>query len=294
MGMTEKEGKNKTQKLCPRCGKVKPISEFRHNISTLDGLGAYCKECLQEYHLFIGGKRYYRLYKRPYPLDGRCELCDMKFGKYDYHHFDDNNLSLGIWVCSSCDFLVEGLDEVDSNPWKVDIYRKLKNEVEKLEEVFVYSGPFLPPNGTHKIFLNRKQTHRWCPHCGEMKPIDEFNKSYSQYDGLQGWCRKCKQSSQIWSGSGTFSGLHKRPKPSNCELCDGKTNLHYHHFDDDNKSKGVWICQTNKCHNLAEAVDRSDSGSLLPTKYYELKRDIIVKGGDINDIRKKIGSRWIP
>lgn len=268
--------RNKTHKLCQRCGKVKPVKEFRHNASTLDGLGAYCKECLQEYHLFIRGKRHYGLHKRSYPLDGKCEICNMELDKYCYHHWDNNNLNLGIWVCGACDYLAEGLDEIDKNSWKVDIYRELKEEVEDGEKTYVYLGPFKPSDDIHRLYSpNGEQTYRWCPHCGKMKPIDKFNKSHFQYDGLQSWCRKCKQSSQVWSGSGTFNGLHKRLKPNSCELCGSKTKLHYHHWDNTNPSKGIWVCQTNKCHNLAEVVDKLDSGNLLSGKYHKLKQGAI-------------------
>lgn len=41
------------------------------------------------------------------------------------------------------------------------------------------------------------------------------------------------------------------------------------------KSMGIWVCNHSKCHELAEAVDRIDSGSPLPDKYYKLKQGII-------------------
>lgn len=36
-------------KLCTKCGKTKPISEFGLNKSKKDGLQSYCKECVKEY-----------------------------------------------------------------------------------------------------------------------------------------------------------------------------------------------------------------------------------------------------
>ncbi len=273
------KGRNKTHKFCPRCSELKPVTEFYGDISAYDGLTSRCKKCMQEYSLGTGGKQYYRLHKRPFPLDGRCEVCSIEFSKSDYHHWDDSNPSLGICVCGACDFLVEGLNEIERNPWKVDVYRKLKGEIEKVEETYVYLGSFSPPDGIYKLFLSNKQTHKWCPHCGRMLPVDEFNKKYSRYDGLQGWCKECGQGYVIINSSGKrFCGLHKRPKPTHCEFCDGKVNLSYHHWDDSNKSKGVWVCQTKKCHSLAEAVHLMDNGSLLPDKYSKLKQRIILEG----------------
>lgn len=266
-------GKDKTYKLCLRCGKLKPVSEFHRSNTVYGGLVAHCKKCRQRTRLTTGGKRYIGLSKRPYPLNGKCEICNIELDQYDYHHWDDNNLSLGIWVCKSCDYLAEGIDEIDKNPWKVDIYRRLKEEVEEAEETFSYSGPYSPSNGIYKLFLNNKQTYKWCPRCGEMLPVEEFSKNRHGWDGLAGWCKECKRGSRLgYRGGGRFYGLHKRPKSDSCELCNGETNLHYHHWDDNNKSKGIWVCQSNMCHNLAEAVDMLDSGSLLPKKYYELKQ----------------------
>lgn len=283
--------KNVTHKFCPRCSELKPVQEFYRNNIRYDGLEVYCKKCTKERarinHLGTRTKHYFGLHKRPYPLDGRCEICCVELGKSCYHHFNDNNPSLGIWACPSCDYLAEGLDEISKNPWKVNIYCRLKEEVEKAEEVFSYFGPFSPPDGIYRLFLNGKQTHKWCPHCGEMKPVKEFNKGGSKGDGLGAWCRVCQQSDRLkcrLNGQNVvFTGLHKRPKPDCCELCNGKTHLFYHHWDNNNKSKGIWVCQTNKCHNLAEAVDKLDNGNLLLGKYYELKQKIILE--DSNNTR---------
>lgn len=271
------KGERKTHKFCWECLKLKPITEFYRNASAYDGLMPYCKKCMQEAHLMTTEKHYAGLHKRPFPLDAMCEICGKKLKQYCYHHWDDNNLSLGVWVCGACDYLSEGIDEIDKNPQKVDIYRRLKKEVEEVEKAYVYSGPYSPPDGTHRLFFNGKQTHRWCPHCGQMKPVGEFYRSISQYDGLQGCCKQCQLSSMLGYHAKKFIGLHKRPKPDYCELCGGIANLNYHHWDDTSMSKGVWVCgmSKNKCHELVEAVDKIDNGSSLPDKYITLKQEII-------------------
>lgn len=51
--------------------------------------------------------------KRPYPKDGHCELCFEKpiihayrqhgrSTRLVYHHWDDSDLSKGLWICPSC------------------------------------------------------------------------------------------------------------------------------------------------------------------------------------------------
>lgn len=278
------EKKLKTQKFCPRCSKVKLVTEFHQNISALDGLQGWCKKCYQEYSLGTIGRYYHRLHKRPYPLDGKCELCGIKLTKWDYHHWDDSNPSLGLWVCCGCDFLAEGLDEIEKNPTKVNIYHGLKDEVEEVEKTHTPTIYHLSHNGIHKLFLNGQQTHKWCPRCGKMKQVKEFPIKHFMRDGLGGWCKECAYSYRIGSGNALCLGLHKRPKLTYCELCgDSEIKLGYHHWDNNNKSKGIWVCRRNKCHHLVEAVDKLNNCNLLPKKYSELKQRIIMIGGETNN-----------
>lgn len=279
-------GKDKTDKFCPKCSQLKPITEFHQNISAFDGLQGWCKRCYQRYSLGIGGNLYHGLYKRQYPFDGRCEVCSKELGKqfYCYHHWNDNDLNLGIWVCGSCDYLAEGLDEMDKNPFKVNTYYRLKKEVEEAEKTFKYLGPFSPPNDIYRLFLNGRQTYKWCPHCGKMKGVEEFSSDQGSFDGLYCYCKECRQTSRIGRrGGGRFYGLHKRPKSNSCELCgSGKVKLDYHHWDENNMSKGIWVCgRGNKCHDLLEAVDSIDNGNLLPDKYHKLKQMISSNKGGI-------------
>lgn len=44
----EEEGKPELTKLCPRCGKTKPLSEFGKDASRADGIQSCCKECARE------------------------------------------------------------------------------------------------------------------------------------------------------------------------------------------------------------------------------------------------------
>lgn len=48
-------------KLCTKCGKVKPLSEFGLNKSKKDGHQCHCKECVREYK-----KKHYQEHKEDY------------------------------------------------------------------------------------------------------------------------------------------------------------------------------------------------------------------------------------
>jgi hypothetical protein len=74
---------------------------------------------------------------------------------------------------------------------------------------------------------------------------------------------------QLGSSRGVIRGLHKRPWLGFCELC-GKAprQLSYHHWDDNNPSKGIWVC--NRCHMTIEGID--DKRTLR--KFRRLKKQI--------------------
>lgn len=60
----------------------------------------------------------------------------------------------------------------------------------------------------------------------------------------------------------------KRTRPEVCELCGRVRKLLYHHWDDENYSRGLWLCL--RCHNVAEAADVG----VLSDKYLDLKRAV--------------------
>jgi len=50
--------------------------------------------------------------KRPYPKNGKCELCPAlrcgtKASSLVYHHWDDKDISKGMWICRRCHSIVE-------------------------------------------------------------------------------------------------------------------------------------------------------------------------------------------
>jgi hypothetical protein len=69
----------------------------------------------------------------------------------------------------------------------------------------------------------------------------------------------------------------KRPYPNYCEVCNREQNrfLAYHHWDKNNLSKGMWLC--NYCHCFAERVD----GGFID-KYLILKNKL--NNGGVNEL----------
>lgn len=137
-----------------------------------------------------------------------------------------------------------------------------------------------------------------CAKCGKMKDVSEFSKQKATKDELQSWCKECilnyqkawrirnkksiKKSNRKWhqkntvtTGPRTIKGKkRKRPKDGICELCDKKCDkekkiLGYHHWDDDDMLKGIWLCY--KCHML---IEHEEEYKALLLKWHPLKAEI--------------------
>lgn len=93
----------------------------------------YSKSYSRKHNLGTNGKVYHGLNKRPYPENGRCELCDgknsIKKKILVYHHWDDNNMNLGVWVCFFCHGIVESIDNIDDIEFIIKKYITLKEKI---------------------------------------------------------------------------------------------------------------------------------------------------------------------
>jgi hypothetical protein len=70
----------------------------------------------------------YGVNKRPY--SNHCEICGIEKKKLDYHHWNDNNVELGIWVCIWCHRIVEAVESGKIFEI-IKKYEQLKAEVTK-------------------------------------------------------------------------------------------------------------------------------------------------------------------
>lgn len=77
------------------------------------------------------GRYWTGLNKRTYP-NGICELCSIKVDRMHYHHWDDDNPSLGLWLCPNCHRYAEGMDQVLNDPSMLDQYANLKATVSRI------------------------------------------------------------------------------------------------------------------------------------------------------------------
>lgn len=62
---------------------------------------------------------------------------------------------------------------------------------------------------------------------------------------------------------------NKRPRPSCCELCGvpfKPNNYAYHHWDDSDPSKGIWVCKTD--HIIVNTLDKIPD---FANRYFKLK-----------------------
>lgn len=79
----------------------------------------------QRKHILQTGGRKIRVLKRDYPEDECCELCGKEGRRLCYHHWDDTNLSLGMWICCRCHQIAHGIED-----GYISKYIELKEEIE--------------------------------------------------------------------------------------------------------------------------------------------------------------------
>ena len=75
----------------------------------------YHRDWERKHRLTTTGHRKIVGKKRSYPIDGVCELCNgtitPKGESLDYHHWEDNDLRKGLWLCRSCHINAEWIEE---------------------------------------------------------------------------------------------------------------------------------------------------------------------------------------
>jgi hypothetical protein len=93
-------------------------------------------EYVKQYHrqniLKVNGKQI-RVRKRPYPEEGKCEICG-KEGSLDYHHWNDSNPRWGVWACWRCHLVIEIVDEDRNHLTKIvnkylDLQKMIETEI---------------------------------------------------------------------------------------------------------------------------------------------------------------------
>lgn len=67
--------------------------------------------------------------KRPYPKNSKCELCNNKVKVLNYHHWNDNDLSKGMWLCSREHVYANGIETYLQNIEFRNKYLQLKKDI---------------------------------------------------------------------------------------------------------------------------------------------------------------------
>lgn len=68
------------------------------------------KDYQRQNYMKVSGKTI-RVSKRPQPLNRACEICGNTTRRLSYHHWDDSHPCMGIWLCTPCHIMAEGVDE---------------------------------------------------------------------------------------------------------------------------------------------------------------------------------------
>jgi predicted amidophosphoribosyltransferase len=142
-------------------------------------------------------------------------------------------------LCSRCGKKRENLEFLQCDHCR-DVHRKNVGRVDS--EI---------SNSYMQNLRKHRKENNLCSRCGKKKE-----------EGA-GYCEKCRievrnyhRRRSIGTTSGYFGKLNKRlyPKDQKCELCNRvKKRLPYHHWDDNNKSKGIWVC--NRCHTVVTYIE---------------------------------------
>ncbi len=121
-------------KLCTKC-LVKLTNKNWHKYAKQQGEYT-CDTCRKRYDAKYNAEHYLdtcrdgktiflKGNKRPRPIDGKCELCHLERKFLAYHHWDDKDISKGIWCCHFCHGVAETIDRIHNKIF--DIIRQYLN-----------------------------------------------------------------------------------------------------------------------------------------------------------------------
>lgn len=107
---------------------------------------------------------------------------------------------------------------------------------------------------------------------GEPIILDYPEITQARADSTKEYYRK----NYLSTGGRCIKVLNKRPRPRICESCGLPGRLEYHHWDEEDLSKGLWLCW--RCHMFAEGVE----SGLTSDSYLELKQRVEAETNEEN------------
>lgn len=163
-----------------------------------------------------GGTQYLLAPFKRKRIDTICELYGSLFKMLGWHHWDDLNASMGLWVCFGCNVFAGVVDRGGKDfVKKYIVYKELLDEHYADGEI------------VEKARLGLPSLRVRIPRVGIV--------ANGVHVGLAAW------------------GKRARPKDDLCELCGSKKSGIYHHWDDLIPGKGLWVCK--RCDSFAERLD---------------------------------------
>lgn len=187
----------------------------------------------------------------------KCSKCgEIKFLS-EFYGDNYTKDGLNFW-CKDC-IHEHGRDYYKRNREKILNYNKNYYKINK-EKRSIYMKDYQEKN-KEKIRIYRKNRYE-----KNKKEISERQRIYRKKNREKRLAKRRKTT--LGYGRGVISGLDKRDYTGHCELC-GKANifLSYHHWDDKDYNKGIWVC--NPCHQMITAYEKGKFAYLK--KYLGLK-----------------------
>lgn len=164
-----KFGPNDVERVCSKCKKTKPLSEFYPSKATPLGVTCACKEC---------HRLKYVPREKKVRFDQRCKCCGQR-KPFDKFRTTPKGLSQ---KCRECLTIViprkKGVKHKKKQyPSTVNV--KWNNTFKKGRDV--------------KYFIMQTPLDRLCAKCKILKPIDQFPRSLAKSSGFSYQCKQCRQ-----------------------------------------------------------------------------------------------------
>jgi len=153
-----------------------------------------------------------------------------------------------------------------------------------LQKKCIHCGTELTEENTYEGFMRHR--HYVCKDCWR-KHVHEHPKNPAGHEKRAEYMKKwIKENKEHWleiqrsykrrnyltiNGKTVRGKKRLYPEDESCEVCKKQKRLHYHHWDNADLSKGVWVCI--QCHFLIEVATKPDFEVRLK-RYLELKQEI--------------------
>ena len=87
------------------------------------------RDNMRENYIMVNkdGKRHWVKVEGKRARPDNCEICKRAADRLVYHHWDNNNILLGMWLCNPCHIMAEGVEK-----GRAEVYLMLKGQINKV------------------------------------------------------------------------------------------------------------------------------------------------------------------